>query len=138
MATSRKASLPDRSPQAASPIQYITENGFSIIRLAEIDRTVTDTPRECHFLVRDERGREREIVVSFHDRLIARVQMERRARLSERSAFWIVCAESCLATYLWEMDAYPPDGRLNVTELSLDQSLLAKHWKDQQSDSAFE
>jgi hypothetical protein len=31
---------------------------------------------------------------------------------------WLRCAEGHLATYLWENNDYPPDGRLTIEQLS--------------------
>ena len=134
MAVSRRKLVPDRLPHARSPIQCVTENGFSIIRLCEVDGLVTDTARECRFLVRNERGRERKVTVAFDEDLIARIQRQRRVPLLDQSVLWLVCAERCLATYLWEKDDYPHGGQLTISELSVDEFLLAKHWSDQQGD----
>ena len=129
MALSRKQVSIDHLPRATSPIKYLTENGFSIVRLSEIS-PVIDTPRECRFLVQHEDEREREVTVGFEETLIERLQIRRRARLSESSSFWLVCAELCLANYLWENDHYPPDERLMIRELPPDELMLALHWKD--------
>lgn len=114
------------------PIEYATENGFSIIRLSEIRTSVTDTARECFFLVRNPNGWEREISVEFDDYVIAFVQNRRRRPLSLTSPLWLNCAERCLATYLWEKNDYPTDGQLTISELAVDELLLATHWSDQQ------
>jgi hypothetical protein len=119
-------------PQRA--IKYVTENGFSILRLSEIRPGVTDTARECRFLVRNPRGSEREVSVEFDDGVVALVQSRRRDDLSLTSAFWLICAERCLATYLWENDNYPDGGRLHIGELSVDELLLATYWSDRQGD----
>ena len=134
MAVTRQKISSERSPQVSSPIQYVTENGFSIIRLSEVDGLEDDTARECRFLVRNERGWEREVTVHFEETLIAQIQSRRRSRLSETSVLWLICAEQCLATYLWENDNYPDGGRLNIGEVSVDELLLATHWSDQQGD----
>jgi hypothetical protein len=132
MAISRRQVIPDRMANESSPIQYVTENGFSIIRLGEIDGSVTDTARECHFLVSNESGWKREVTVHFEEGLIAQIQSRRRNRLLDTSVLWLVCAEKCLATYLWENGDYPEGGRLNVGALPIDELLLATHWNDQQ------
>ena len=132
MAVNRKAFIPHRSPQLVSPIQYITENGFSIIRLSDVDPSVTNSPRECRFLVKGKHDVEGEIKVNFSEDLIAGIRIRRRGAVSDKSMFWLVCAESCLATYLWEESRYPPDGRLIVNELSPDELMLAIHWRDKE------
>jgi hypothetical protein len=126
----KKQVRPDELPNARSPIKYLTENGFSIVRLAEVAPSITDSPSECHFLVQHEQEREREIRVSFDESIALHLRIRRRLPLSETSLFWLVCAESYLANYLWEEDGYPPDDRLSVHELSPDQLMLALHWRD--------
>ena len=132
MSWSRKQSRPEPLAQTKSPIKYLTENGFSIIRLSDIDPSVVNTPGGCRFLVQDERDVERVIEVNLSQDLITRIRLRRRGELSEKSAFWLVCAESCLATYLWENNDYPPGGRLIVNELNPDELMLAIHWRDQE------
>ena len=137
MAVTRQRISSERSPQVSSPIQYVTENGFSIIRLGEVDGLENDSARNCRFLVRNERGSEREVTVHFEESLVAQIQSQRRknqrrTRLLETGVLWVICAEQCLATYLWENDNYPDGGRLDIGELSVDALLLATHWSDQQ------
>ena len=137
MAVNRRQVVPDSLAKQVSPIQYVTENGFSIIRLCDIDKSVTATSRGCRFLVRNERGRELEVTVAFEESLIAQIQSRRRSRLLDSSVFWLVCAEQCLATYLWENDDYPDGEQLTISELAHDESLLARHWNDQPAFSDF-
>ena len=134
MAVNRRQVIPDSLAKEVSPIQYVTENGFSIIRLCDVDKSVTATSRECRFLVRNERGWEREVTVAFEESLIAQIQSRRRSRLLDSSVLWLVCAEQFLATYLWENDDYPEGGQLIISELPADQLLLATHWSDQRDD----
>jgi len=130
MALSRRQVIPDRLAKETSPIQYVTENGFSIIRLGDVDGSVTDTSRECRFLVRNERGWEREVVVDFDVDLVEQIQGQRRTPVLDSSVFWLICAEQSLATYLWENDDYPEGGKLTIGELAPDELLLARHWSD--------
>jgi len=134
MAVNRRQVIPDSLAKEVSPIQYVTENGFSIIRLCDVDKSVTATSRECRFLVRNERGWEREVTVAFEESLIAQIQSRRHSRLLDSSVLWLVCAEQFLATYLWENDDYPEGGQLIISELPADQLLLATHWSDQRDD----
>jgi hypothetical protein len=134
MAVSRRQINPDRLANETSPIQYVTENGFSIVRLSEVDGSVVDTASACRFLVRNERGWEREVTVHFEESIVAKIQSRRRSRLLDTSVLWLVCAEKCLATYLWERDDYPAGGRLIISELAADELLLATHWSDRRDD----
>jgi hypothetical protein len=133
MAISRNQIIPDTLPSKPSPIQYVTENGFSIIRLSEVDGSVIDTAHECHFLVHSEGGWEQEVAVHFEESLIEQIQRQRRTHLSDTSVLWLVCAERCLATYLWENNDYPAGGRLIVSALPVDELVLATHWNDQEA-----
>ena len=130
MASSWKQFRPDPLSQANTAIKYVTENGFSIIRFSDLDPSIINTPEECRFLVQDEQDVEREIKVGFSEDLIARIRMRRRTTLADESMFWLVCAESCLATYLWEKTDYPAAGRLIMNELSPDELMLAMNWRD--------
>jgi hypothetical protein len=130
MAISRKQVRLNHLPQVNPPIRYLTENGFSIVRLSEVSPSVIDTPGECRFLVQREDEPEREVIVGFEKNLVTLLQIRRRTRLAETSAFWLVCAELCLGNYLWQNDHYPPDERLMINELPPDELMLAVHWKD--------
>ena len=85
MAVTKEKTSSERFSQVSFPIQYVTENGFSIIRQREVDGLENDTPRECRFLVRNERGWEREVTVHFAESLIEQIQRQRQTRLSETS-----------------------------------------------------
>jgi len=123
-------SLTTREPAEPQPIKLITENGYSIVRLSEIDHSATDTARECRFVAENQNGSEREISVGFDDGLIALIQSKRRSpHLSLTSKFWLICAERYLATYLWENDGFPPERRLTISQLSDDELLLGAHWR---------
>ena len=130
MSMHRKQVRPDPLPLASSPIRYLTENGFSIFRLSEINRSVIDRPGACQFLVQREDEAKREVKVGFDQSVVDYLRIRRRIPLSETSIFWVACAESSLATYLWEKNEYPPDGRLAISELSPDELMLALHWRD--------
>jgi len=119
------------SPElAGSPIELFTENGFCIVRIADLQSAAVDSMSECHFLVRDPRGKERDVVVSFAETIMAQLQCQKHNSLSDRSLFWPTMAERQLATYLWSHNDSPADGRLVVSYLSgLDLSLAAR-WID--------
>ena len=132
MAMSRKQARPDHLPHAIPPIKYLTENGFSIVRLSEINSSIIDPPGTCRFLVQHEDEAEHEISVSFDENIIASLRIRRRIPLSETSLLWLVCAEGYLATYLWEKNEFPPNGRLIISELAPDELMLALHWRDRE------
>jgi len=121
-----------RRPQRQTqPIKLLTENGYSIVRVSDIDSSATDNANLCRFIVQDPTNKKRDICVSFDDQLIADIQRRRRnLPLSMQSKYWLVCAESQLATYLWEHNQFPPEANLKISDLSGDELLMAQHWRD--------
>ncbi len=129
MALRNEEALRSRKAQQP-PVEFVTENGFSIVRLCEVDPSTRDTAVECRFVVRNPEGWEHQVTVEFDEDLIALIQQRRHRPLSLSSSFWLECAERQLATYLWQSDSCPPGGRLILSELSSDYFLLARHWID--------
>lgn len=115
-------------PARRQPIEYQTENGFAIIRLCEVDQAVSIAGTKHSFVVRDPHGYELDVTVEITDAAVAEVVRRSRGRLSLESSYWINCAERHLATYLFENDDYPPDAKLTVNQLTLDDLELAKRW----------
>jgi hypothetical protein len=113
----------------SSPIQYVTENGFSIIRLCDIDESITAGGTKHSFVVRDPHGYELEITVDISDAAAAEIISRSSERLPFNSSYWICCAERHLADYLWESDDYPPEARLKVDVLTLNDLNLARTWE---------
>jgi len=124
----REWPAPDKSPAGRNPVEYQTENGFAIIRLSDVDKTVSMTGTRHYFIVRDPHGYELDITVAISADAVAEVLRRCRGRLTLQSSFWINCAERHLATYLWENEDYPPDGRLTVDQLTIDDLELARRW----------
>lgn len=131
MAARRAKPAPDRSPANRRPVELVTENGFCILRTWEIDRLAPPVEAQYRFLVRNPHGLERaqEIIVEVSDQVVAQVAKHTRDRIGRRNSFWIYSAERHLATYVWEHDDYPPDGRLTVDQLSPDDFDVAMRWE---------
>ena len=129
MALRNEEALRSRRAQQP-PVEFVTENGFSVVRLCEVDPSTQDTAAECQFVVHDPNGWERPVRVEFNEDLIALIQQGRHRPLSLSGSFWLECAERQLATYLWQSYSFPPEGRLIVSDLSGDDLLLARHWID--------
>lgn len=110
------------------PIEYLTENDFSIVRLSDIDESITAGGTKHTFVVRHPRGYELGITVDISDSAVAEIISRSRGRLSLDSSYWIYCAERHLANYLWENDDYPPEAKLIVEVLTLDDLDLARRW----------
>ncbi len=78
MALSMRQVIPDCLAKHVSPIQYVTENGFSIIRLCEIDKSTPAVGATHEFLVRDPHGYELHMTVQISSNPIA--EIDRRSR----------------------------------------------------------
>jgi hypothetical protein len=128
MAVNRRQVIPDSLPTVSSPIQYVTENGFSIIRICDIDESISAAGTTHQFLVRDPDGYELRITVDVSDSAKEQIFRRSRDRISNDSSYWISCTERHLASYLWENDDYPPDAKLTVNQLTLDDLDLAVRW----------
>src|SRR5439155_21672785 len=105
-----------------------TGNGFSIIRPWEIDRVPPPMSGDFPFLVRNPENVERVVAVEIAADAVVQVEVLTRLRILLSSSFWICCAERHLATYVWENDDYPPDGKLNVDQLTPEDLDQATRW----------
>ena len=126
-----KRAVPNTSVEPRRPIEFLTENGFSIIRLSDIDKTIPAVGASHEFLVRDPHGYELHITVQISSDAIAEIVRRSRGRISNDSSYWICFAERHLATYLWENDDYPPDATLSIDQLTIDDLDLARRWDRQ-------
>jgi hypothetical protein len=123
-----KRAIPNTSVEPQRPIEFLTENGFSIIRLSDIDKSIPAVGATHEFLVRDPHEYELHITVQISSDAIAEVGWRGRGRISNESSYWISLAERHLATYLWENDDYPADAKLEVNDLTLDDIDLVRRW----------
>lgn len=129
METKRLVTQPSLSERR--PIQYLTENGFSITRLSDIDKSIPAVGATHEFLVRDPHEYELHITVHILSNPIAEIDRRSGGSISKESSYWIYFAERHLATYLWENDDYPPDATLNIDQLTIDDLDLARRWDRQ-------
>ena len=111
------------------PIELITENGFSIVRASELDGAKPSIAGKYEFVVRDAHGDQLEITVEIDGKVVIEITLRSRGRISNKSSYWICCAERHLAEYVWENDACPPDERLRVEWLTPRDINLAIRWK---------
>ena len=124
-----RRAIPNSSAEEQRPIEFLTENGFSIIRLCDIDESITAGGTTHSFVVRDPHGYELKVTVDISDSAVAEIISRSSGRLFLNSSYWICCAERHLANYLWENDDYPPEARLEVEMLTLDDLNLARRWE---------
>jgi hypothetical protein len=121
-------SVPDSVPEVAGPIELVTENEFSILRLWEIDREPPPTADRYTFLIRNPLRLERQITVEIAHGLIVDIELKTTRRIRSGSTYWICCAERHLATYVWENDDYPPGDQLCVNRLNPEDVMSAIRW----------
>ena len=129
MAVKKENAELDTAAARSRPIELITENGFSIVRPGERDEPRRAPDGSYVFMVGDPEGSEREITVSIDQQAVNEITLRSRARISSDGSYWVVCAERHLAEYLWENDNYPPDGKLRVEQLTLEDLNLAIRWE---------
>ena len=119
----------DQSPAKASPIEFLTENGFSIVRQWEAERMPPPADGVYVFIVRNPACEERRITVSIADDVVAQAQIRTRGRIQPGNAFWIFCAERHLANHVWEKDDFPTNDRIRIEELDREGLLSALRWE---------
>ena len=112
-----------------NPIEFLTENGFSIVRAWEVDHARRPMSVNYLFLVHREQEPEREVLVTIDKALIVDIGSRTHGRVDHTNSFWISCAESHLATHLWEKDGYPDGNKLIVNQLEPDEIISALHWQ---------
>jgi hypothetical protein len=110
------------------PIEFLTENGFRIVRLSDIDKSIPAVGATHEFMVRDSHGYQLHITVQVSGDAIAEIASRSRGRISKESSYWLSLAERHLANYLWENDDYPPDAKLEVNDLTLEDIDLVRRW----------
>ena len=119
----------DDAAERCRPIELITENAFSVVRVGECDAPRRAPGGRHVFMVRDPQGCELEITVEIDKQVVNEVILRSRERISRESSYWICCAERHLAEYLYENDNYPPDGKLTVEQLTPEDLYLAIRWR---------
>jgi len=124
--TEQDKTVPARVQRPSIPV--VTENGFTIVRLCELDESIRDSPNECHFLVVTPKGDECSIKVVFSEAALTLLQSQPEAsvHLPTKRRFWLRCSERHLATYLWETDCCPSSKCLLVDSLTPEDLLLAR------------
>src|SRR4030095_8053177 len=83
-------------------IQFLTENGFVIVRPWEAKDGSASAEGSFQFRVQHPEGIEREISVEISKQLLVGTALRTRGRIEAASQFWICCAERRLANYLME------------------------------------
>jgi hypothetical protein len=121
-------SLPEELELDVQPIEFLTENGYSIYRPWEIGGVTPPANGSFLFLVRSPEGRQRNVLVEIAESLITRMEIHTSGRVQLVSAFWICCGERHLANFLWEQGECPPDDHLIVNHIDPDEMILGTNW----------
>lgn len=113
----------------ARPIEFLTENGFSIVRRWEADGSPAPTNASICFLVRDAEESEYHVTVTIANQLLKETKFTTRGRIQVSSSFWITCAERHLADYLEEHEHVPDNNKLTLEILNCEAVMLAFRWE---------
>lgn len=113
----------------ARPIEFLTENGFAIVRRWEADGSPAPADGKFCFLVRAPQGAESEINIEIANQLIVDTAFRTRGQIQLSSSFWICCAERHLAEYVTEHDELPGGNQLAVNCLDCEEVMLALRWE---------
>lgn len=117
------------SANFARPIEFLTENGFVIVRRWEADGSSAPTNASFCFLVRDPADTEYQVTVEISNQLIKETEFATRRRIQVSSSFWIYCAEGHLADYLEEHEHVPDNNTLTLEILNCEAVMLAFRWE---------
>ena len=114
---------------SSDPIEFITENGFSIVRPWESGKSPGPTGGRYRFGVCDG-FIEREVTVEISRHVLTEISLRTRGRLEMSDSFWICCAERHLANYVSEHADFPEDDELIVESLNREDILSALRWDE--------
>jgi hypothetical protein len=109
------------------PIEFITENGFSLVRPWESRKSPGPSGGRCRFDVSDG-FIEREVTVEISRGVVTEISLRTRGRIEPSDSFWICCAERHLANYVSEHADFPENDQLIVEEVNCEDILLALRW----------
>jgi hypothetical protein len=104
-------------------------NGFHIVRTSTEDRPTAEHPGVYHFLVRDPKGQEQEVVVQVDASAVAMVERLIRRPLPLTSSFWKSYADHTLATHVWD-EGRIPSLPLIITQVERRDVDLAARWDE--------
>ena len=121
---------PDDLAAGNHPIELLTENGYAIVRIWEINQTPAPINGSFPFRVqKEEEDLEREIVVMIAPELYDDICLRTQGKVSKVCSFWISCAERHLANHLWEKEEYPAGNILTIDRLNPDDIMAAVNWR---------
>jgi hypothetical protein len=96
-----------------SHLRTVTLNGFTILRAADLVRSLPQRQNERGFVVRTPHGKELEVVVEIDGEALAQVEHV-MGGLPIGKAFWTEQAERFLTDFIWNDGHVPETGRLTL------------------------
>jgi hypothetical protein len=129
MAAQTEKVAPDTAQSRIRSIELLTENGYGILRLSEIEGTSASDNRRHEFLITSPDGFQQSVVVEIQSDLVMQIQLRTRGRILLANSFWIYCAERHLADYIWEHEELPSDGKLLVDQLTVRDLNVSIRWE---------
>jgi DNA-binding response OmpR family regulator len=121
---------PARAARPQRPrIETVTMNGFHIVRTSAEEHTTSEHSGVYHFLVRDPKGQEQDVMVQVDASAVAMVERLIRRPLPLTSSFWKSYAEHTLATYVWD-EGRIPSLPLTITQVERRDVDLAARWEE--------
>lgn len=97
----------------ASHLRTVSLNGFTILRAADLVRSLPQRSNERCFVVRSPHGQELDVVVEIDGEAITQVERVTRD-LPIGKAFWTEQAERFLTAFIWNDGHAPANGRLTL------------------------
>ena len=129
MAAQSERVRPDADAESR-PIELITENGYSIVRLWELNNEPVPIGGSFTFVVSTfDDGAHRPVVVEIAEAAIAKIEVHTQGRILASNSFWIFAAERHLAAHLLKYDSYPQDGSLRIETLTPADLNLSIRWE---------
>jgi hypothetical protein len=130
MAAQSERVRPDADEASAPrPIELITENDYSIVRLWELNDEPAPAGGSFTFVVSALDGERETVVVEIAREVMVAIEVHTRGRILSSNSFWICCAEKHLAAHLSKHDEAPRDGRLRVETLTPADVNLSIRWE---------
>ena len=96
-----------------SHLRTVTLNGFTILRAADLVRSLPQRQNERCFVVRTPHGKELDVVVEIDSEALAQVERV-MGGLPLGKAFWTEQAERFLTDFIWNDGHVPEAGRLTL------------------------
>jgi DNA-binding response OmpR family regulator len=114
---------------ARVPVESLTMNGFSFVRLSDVEDVSLDKPTERSFRVRTPKGQVRLVKVDIDHEAVAYVERMTNRRLAPSNSYWTHRAEHVLSLYLWNEGGLPSGDRLTVSDVSREELDIAARWE---------